>query len=89
MPITHREPDDAAKAVEIPPVTKRHLGLDDQRSWVMVNEGNQFVWPGYHLRKVPGRDKYDYGFRPPKLFQSVLSKARAWLNQHALQVTTR
>src|SRR5215467_10245563 len=65
MPITHREPDDAAKAVEIPLATKKRLGLDDQRSWIMVNEGNQFVWPGYDLRKIPGRNKYDYGFLPP------------------------
>jgi PemK-like, MazF-like toxin of type II toxin-antitoxin system len=89
MPITHREPDDPAKAVEIPLVTKQRLGLDAARSWVMINEGNRFVWPGYDLRKIPGRDTYDYGFLPPNLFQSVLTKARAWLKDHGIIVTPR
>ena len=26
---------------------KRHLGLDDDPSWIMVAEGNEFLWPGY------------------------------------------
>jgi PemK-like, MazF-like toxin of type II toxin-antitoxin system len=89
MPITHREPDDPAKAVEIPLATKQRLGLDAERSWVIVNEGNKFVWPGYDLRKIPGRDTYHYGFLPPNLFQSILSKAGAWLKQHGIEVTRR
>jgi hypothetical protein len=31
-PVTHRQPDDAAAAVEIPRAVKKHLGLDDGRS---------------------------------------------------------
>jgi len=89
MPITHQAPDDGAKAVEIPIVTKQRLGLDVARSWVMVNEGNQFVWPGYDLRKIPGRDVYHYGFLPPALLQNVLTKARTWLKRHGLTVTAR
>jgi hypothetical protein len=52
LPVTHRRPDDAAAAVEIPNAIKKHLGLDNERSWVTVSEGDQFVWPGYDLRKV-------------------------------------
>ena len=51
LPVTHRPPDDATAVVEIPPAIKKHLGLDDQRSWVVVSEGDQFVWPGYDLRQ--------------------------------------
>ena len=59
LPVTHRPPESAAAAVEIPHAVKRHLGLDDARSWVIISEGDQFVWPGYDLRKTPGSDLYD------------------------------
>lgn len=71
LPITHRAPIDAAMAVEIPPAIKRHLGLDSDPSWVVVAEGNEFVWPGYELRKRPRSDRYDYGFLPPRFFDSI------------------
>ena len=51
---------------------KRHLGLDDDRSWVVVAEGNEFLWPGYDLRKLPHGDRYDYGFLLPRFFNQVL-----------------
>ena len=45
-PITHRPPAIAEAAVEIPLPTKRRLGLDEARSWIVVTEGNRFAWPG-------------------------------------------
>jgi len=71
LPITHRAPADPAGAVELPLSVKRHLGLDDDRSWVMVNEGNEFIWPGYDLRKIQGTDRYEFGFLPPRLFNRI------------------
>lgn len=72
LPITHSAPAEAVSAIEIPPPVKRHLGFDDNRSWIVVSEGNEFLWPGYDLRKVPGEDRYDYGFLPPRYFYQVL-----------------
>ena len=72
LPITHRAPVDPASAVEMPLPVKRHLGLDDDPSWIVVAEGNEFVWPGYDLRKLPHSDRYDYGFLPPSFFNRVL-----------------
>ena len=72
LPITHTPPIDPATAVEIPLTVKRYLGLDDDRSWIIVDEGNEFLWPGYDLRKLPQSDRYDYGFLPPRLFNQVL-----------------
>jgi hypothetical protein len=89
LPITHQAPTDADSAVEIPQAVKEHLGLDMERSWVMIDEGNQFVWPGYDLQQIPGRDAYDYGFLPPGLFDSVVTKAREWLKQHGINVAPR
>ncbi|HYA07020.1 MAG TPA: type II toxin-antitoxin system PemK/MazF family toxin [Xanthobacteraceae bacterium] len=79
LPITHRGPDDPAAAVEIPPAVKRLIGLDAERSWIVVSEGNEFVWPGYDLRKVPGNPaRYDYGFLPPRFFNAVLKAFGTW-----------
>ena len=72
LPITHSPPADPATAVEIPLPVARHLGLDDDRSWIVVAEGNEFLWPGYDLRKLPRSDRYDYGFLPPNSSISVL-----------------
>jgi hypothetical protein len=52
LPMTHRAPGNPAEEVEIPNTVKKHLCLDDDRSWIIVSEGDQFVWPGYDLRKV-------------------------------------
>ena len=89
LPITHSAPIDAASAVEIPPAVKRHLGLDDARSWVIVSEGDQFVWPGYDLRKLRGDDSYDYGFVPPQFFETILAAFRAWHRLHKVRLTSR
>ena len=63
-PITHSMPTAPEAAVEIPAATKRRLGLDDARSWVVVSEGNRFAWPGPDIRPIaPGQ--FDYGFLPP------------------------
>ncbi len=78
LPITHSPPTRPG-AVEIPAPIKRHLGLDENRSWVVVSEGNEFLWPGYDLRKVPHKDRYDFGFLPPGFFNQVL---RAFLAMH-------
>jgi hypothetical protein len=72
LPITHSPPSHPSLAVEVPPAVKRHLGLDDARSWIVVEEGNEFLWPGYDLRRIPNTDRYDFGFLPPRFFNQVL-----------------
>jgi uncharacterized protein YifN (PemK superfamily) len=79
VPVTHSPPRDPALAVEIPPRVKRHLGLDDDRSWVIVDELNEFIWPGLDIYPVPGgrRDQFVYGFLPPALFKQIKEKILA------------
>lgn len=79
LPITHSQPADANLAVEIPPDTKRRLGLDDERSWIIVNELNRFTWPGPDLRmRVPGDpSSVAYGQLPARLFKKVIEKLDA------------
>jgi hypothetical protein len=71
LPITHSPPSELLAVVEIPKAIKSHLGLDDNRSWVVVSEGNEFVWPGYDLRKVTKSGEYGYGYLPPRFFAQV------------------
>jgi hypothetical protein len=73
LPITHAPPRRPEDAVELPPATKERLGLDGERSWVIVSEANEFRWPGPDLRLVPGRglESAAYGFLPPALFRQI------------------
>ncbi len=73
VPITHMAPADPADAIEIPPALKAHLGLDDLRSWVVVTETNDFLWPGPDLRPIQGEMplRFDYGMLPPRFFAAT------------------
>jgi mRNA-degrading endonuclease toxin of MazEF toxin-antitoxin module len=71
-PITHSLPNPASSCMEIPLRVKQHLGLDDERSWVIFDEVNQFIWPGYDLRPIAGKTgEFAYGFLPPRLFDQI------------------
>jgi hypothetical protein len=75
VPVTHTPPRDPNIAIEIPPRVKQHLGLDSDRSWIVVDEINTFIWPGYDLRPIKARGgQYHYGLLPPKLFNEVIAK---------------
>lgn len=73
VPVTHARPSDIDDAVELPPPTKRRLGLDDERSWVVVSEVNRFIWPGPDLRPVSKQEagQFAYGTLPPSLFETI------------------
>lgn len=73
VPITHRPPEDPASAVELPATTKGRLGLDGDRSWVVLSEGNEFYSPGPDLRPVPGSQPSSvvYGALPPRLVEML------------------
>jgi hypothetical protein len=73
LPITHSKPDREAAAIEIPAPVKRRLKLDEGSSWVILLEWNEFAWPGYDLRRVPGADDASvaYGPLPPGLFATI------------------
>jgi hypothetical protein len=77
LPITHTQPMDDDAAVELPHGIRRHLGLDDAPSWVVVDELNVFLWPGFDLRHLPGKPgQYAYGYLPPRFFDRLRAKLR-------------
>lgn len=89
LAVTHTAPCVADSAVEIPGAVKRHLGLDEARSWIVVSEINEFVWPGYDLRRIPGLDRFDYGFLPPRLYTKVKSVMEAWDRKNRVASVSR
>jgi len=49
---------------------KQRLGLDAERSFAVLGESNEFLWPGPDLRRIGehGDASVAYGFLPPKFF---------------------
>jgi len=89
LPITHAAPRVARSGVAIPGAVQLHLGLDSAPSWVVVSEGNEFVWPGYDLRRVPGSQRFDYGYLPPRFFQTIVTAFIDWSKRAPYRATPR
>lgn len=82
LPIIHR-PADEARSVAVPPRVKRHLGLDADASWIVLDEVNEFVWPGVDLRPI-SRSKpgvWTFGVLPVEVFEEIRSRLRTILRQ--------
>ena len=91
LPITHTAPHDPTKALEIPTAVKKRLGLDSHRSWVVLNEANQFVWPGPDLRpSISGNtDSVSYGVLPTSFIQEIRTRFVAILRASPRRVVSR
>lgn len=86
VPIT-QAPHDPHRAIALPPKVKRHLGLDADESWIVIEEANEFVWPGVDLRPI-SRTKpgvWSYGVLPVELFAELQSRLRLELEQRRIQ----
>ena len=83
-PITHSPPLQGQSAVEIPAKVSRHLGLDDDRSWIKTDQLNRVTW---EKDRIPfgvtpvSKDQWTYGELPQSLgrkaFDQVRDRARS------------
>ena len=91
LPITHSLPRTADAALEIPSSVKRHLGLDSERSWIVLDEVNDFIWPGFDLRPIPGRfpQRLEYGVLPGRFFDQVRDAFLALYRQRRVRSVPR
>ena len=48
--ISHKPPRADERALEVLSKLKRHLGMDDQPTWIYTDQINIFAWPGPDLR---------------------------------------
>jgi hypothetical protein len=82
LPITHRA-SEPARSIAIPPNVRRHLGLDADASWIVLDEVNEFSWPGVDLRPVsrlkPG--VWTFGVLPTEIFDEIRARLRTVLQQ--------
>ena len=88
LPITHTPPLEDEDGIEIPQATKRRLGLDAERSWIITTELNQFAWPGPDI-KPRASGEYLYGYLPEKLMRLVLDQVRKHARDKQLKAVTR
>jgi hypothetical protein len=91
LPITHAPPSNSSLAVEIPAATKRRLGLDDERSWVLLTEANRFIWPGPDLRPISPGDMASiaYGPLPFALFEQIRQRFIAVIRARRARLVPR
>jgi hypothetical protein len=69
-PITHSPPVGEVSALRLPERVKAYLGLDAEPSWIVVDEVNEFAWPGFDL-EPNAAGEIAYGFLPPKLYEQM------------------
>lgn len=76
LPISHSPPTSPEIALEISADESRTMGLDGEPAWLICNELNQFLWPGFDLRPVPGSDPptHVYGMMPPGLYERARAR---------------
>ncbi len=91
LPITHTQPRVPEDGLELPLSTKTRLGLDGDRSWIILTEANVFAWPGPDLRPVQGRgvESVAYGMLPPKLMAMVRDRFLAVARRRRAGVVKR
>jgi hypothetical protein len=91
LPITHTPPLNPNDGIEIPLPTKRRLGLDAERSWVVISEANDFIWPGPDLRPAVATDlsTVAYGMLPPGFMTVLRERLLAHWRAKKVTVTAR
>jgi hypothetical protein len=91
LPITHSPPSDPQDAAELPQETKIRLGLDSDRSWVVLTEANRFAWPGPDLRFPAGEDAASvaYGLVSRRFFRELRDRFVAMLRSSRVRVVER
>ena len=91
LPVTHSAPSDPADALEIPLPTKQRLGLDSDRSWVILSEANDFIWPGPDLRPAVSGDPSTivYGVLPPGFMAVLRERLEQRRRAKRVAITTR
>ena len=91
LPVTHSPPSDPRDGLEIPLPTKIRLGLDRERSWIVLTEANDFFWPSVDLRFLPGYgpESAAFGMLPPKLFKALQKRLQARYYRGTISIVPR
>ena len=89
LPISHVPPRRGETALAVPSRVAQHLRLTSQQSYLYTSYAVEDDWP-FDLAHIPGsRERFDYGFIPPRLFQTVAADFAAYLVSHRTSVHRR
>jgi hypothetical protein len=89
LPVTHSAPANPSLALELPPLVKKRLGLDDQPSWIVLTEANQFAWPGPDLRRTSDSGSIAYGLLPEVLYEKMRARFLDILRNRKIRLVNR
>ena len=91
VPVTTRPPRPGDSSVEMPPRVRAHLGLGEERCWIVTDEYNLFIWPGPDIRPVRNSGMIDprYGSIPARLFDEVRARIEQAAKAGKLKETKR
>ena len=79
LPITHLPPGGKKGShLKLTPDECRSIGLDGEDHWVVLDEVNRFVWPGYDLRMISGTDRCEYGRLSQNSFARIVDAFKAF-----------
>jgi hypothetical protein len=91
VPVTTRPPRGDEAAVEMPVRVRQHLGLGEQRCWIVAEEYNLFTWPGPDIRPIRQGKQISpyYGSIPGRLFDQVRARIEQAAKAGRLKATRR
>ncbi|WP_274630929.1 type II toxin-antitoxin system PemK/MazF family toxin [Arvimicrobium flavum] len=90
--ITHSPPGKDETAIAVPPAVARHLGLDDQPSWIKTDQVNVLRWERgripYGISQAR-KGAWAYGMLPQALGRQAFEQVRAKARGRQLQTVKR
>jgi hypothetical protein len=90
VPITHAPPHARTPAIPLPNSVKRVLGLDDEPSWIIVDEANTFEWPGPDLEPIDQQSRaMSYGRLPKPVITALLHAVLGHIHAGRLRTIKR
>lgn len=70
-PVTHSRPQEGTVAIAIPPRVGRHLGLDDEHSFIIADESNSVAWDDVGIVPAEPGKRWAYGRIPQALYEQL------------------
>jgi hypothetical protein len=90
--ITHSPPGRNEGAVEVPSAVSRHLGLDDEQSWIKTDQVNRLTWEKgripYGISQAR-KGEWAFGMIPQGLGKQVFEQVRERARSRTLQTVER
>jgi|SRR4051812_2439780 hypothetical protein len=86
--ITHSPPEPPTIGIEIPAEAKGDTGLDEDRSWVIVNEVNKVGWSSSRFTRT-NLGRWTYGVLPEEVMTAVRDAIRDRIKANQMDVVDR